>query len=95
MKRVLIDRHEFHMTKRRNYKHMKTTKWILIMSLLIFTSIITSCASVKPYQQQHLNDEDMQLITIKLSIFEDNFQAYREGATGATGGKVGGGCGCN
>jgi hypothetical protein len=74
---------------------MKTTKVILIMGLLIFTSIITGCASVKPYQQMYLNDEDMQLSTIKLAIFEANFQAYREGASGATGGKVGGGCGCN
>jgi len=26
---------------------------------------------------------------------EQNFQSYREGASGANGGKSGGGCGCN
>ncbi len=31
----------------------------------------------------------------KLDSFETNFQTYREGASGANGGKVGGGCGCN
>lgn len=27
--------------------------------------------------------------------YETNFQVYREGASGANGGKTGGGCGCN
>jgi len=43
----------------------------------------------------YLNDEDMQLNNTTLESFEDNFQTYREGASGANGGKVGGGCGCN
>ena len=74
---------------------MKIVKWIMIGALLIITSIITGCATVQPYQQQYLNIEDMKLNSIKLAIFELNFQAYREGASGANGGKVGGGCGCN
>ena len=33
--------------------------------------------------------------TKKSDRFETNFQAYREAAAGANGGKTGGGCGCN
>lgn len=54
-----------------------------------------SCATVKPYQKQYLNDNDMQLAARKSEKFEQNFQLYREGASGANGGKSGGGCGCN
>ena len=43
----------------------------------------------------YLNDSDMALEAKKLDYFEINFQTYREGAAGANGGKVGGGCGCN
>ena len=37
----------------------------------------------------------MELSARKSQKFELNFQAYREGASGANGGKSGGGCGCN
>lgn len=66
--------------------------------IVIFSSALlylTGCASVKPYQQIYLNDEDMQLTDVQLKLFETNFQTYREAASGANGGKVGGGCGCN
>ena len=43
----------------------------------------------------YLNDEDMQLSNRKIENYENNFESYREGASGANGGKVGGGCGCN
>ena len=59
---------------------------------LLFTS---SCVSVKEYQKMYLNDEDMKLSKRKIEMYETNFQTYREGASGANGGKVGGGCGCN
>ena len=55
---------------------------------------MASC-SVKPYQKMHLNDPCMALANNKLDYFEVNFMTYREGASGANGGKVGGGCGCN
>lgn len=54
-----------------------------------------SCASVKPYQKAFLNDEDMELASGKVGSIESSFQAYREGASGAESGKIGGGCGCN
>ncbi len=57
--------------------------------------IMMSSCSVKPYQKMYLNDQEMELAARKLEFFETNFQTYREGAAGANGGKVGGGCGCN
>lgn len=63
--------------------------------LLLLSYTITSCVSVAAYQKMHLNDKGMALGDQKIETFEINFQAYREGAAGANGGKVGGGCGCN
>jgi len=57
--------------------------------------VMTSCQSVKEYQKNKLNDSEMELSVRKVQKFELNFQAYREGASGANGGKTGGGCGCN
>ena len=54
-----------------------------------------SCQPVKEYQKGKLNDAEMELASRKGQKFELNFQAYREGASGANGGKTGGGCGCN
>jgi hypothetical protein len=68
---------------------------IMIMLIVLLNLTITSCVTVKPYQKMYLNDEDMQLNDTSLENFENNFQTYREGAAGANGGKVGGGCGCN
>ena len=71
-------------------------KIIISMLMLIIVLLAqTSCAAVKPYQKVYLNQEDMSLSGTKLDGFDENFQTYREGASGALGGKVGGGCGCN
>lgn len=43
----------------------------------------------------YLNDSEMELSAKKIEMFETNYETYREGASGANGGKVGGGCGCN
>ena len=51
--------------------------------------------SVKEYQKMYLNDKDMQLSDDNIRTFESSFQNYREGVSGADGGKSGGGCGCN
>jgi len=71
------------------------TKMILIALLGFFALAVTSCASVKEYQKMHLNDSEMELAARKTQKFETSFQLYREGASGANGGKNGGGCGCN
>jgi hypothetical protein len=57
--------------------------------------LITSCANVKDYQKNRINDSEMILGNRKAEKNELNFQSYREGASGANGGKTGGGCGCN
>ncbi len=72
-------------------------KRIILLPLLGFfvLSISTGCAGVKEYQKNKINDAEMQLNSRKVEKTELNFQSYREGASGANGGKVGAGCGCN
>lgn len=61
-----------------------------------FVSLLgSSCVSVKAYEKIYLNDSDMALSSRKVENYQNTFQSYREGASGANGGKVGGGCGCN
>jgi hypothetical protein len=56
---------------------------------------IGACTSVKEYQKNKINDAEMTLGLRKVEKTEMSFQTYREGASGANGGKTGGGCGCN
>lgn len=60
-----------------------------------FAGFFSSCVVVKEYEKVNINDPDMALATKKVDRFETTFQAYREAAVGANGGKTGGGCGCN
>lgn len=66
--------------------------WIIIGGALL---MMCSCTVVKEYEKVYLNDPDMVLGARKSDRFETNFQSYREAASGANGGKTGGGCGCN
>jgi hypothetical protein len=54
-----------------------------------------SCSPVKEYQKSRINDSEMILANRKVEKTELNAQTYREGSSGANGGKTGGGCGCN
>ena len=63
--------------------------------LVGFAAMLTSCVAVKEYEKVDVNDPDMALSQKSIDRFETNFQVYREGASGANGGKSGGGCGCN
>lgn len=76
---------------------MKTRRYILNFIFILFSVMIIfcSCTTVKEYQKNKLNDAEMSLSTRKIEKAELNFQSYREGASGANGGKTGGGCGCN
>jgi len=70
----------------------------MMSCLTAFTGItlfFSSCQTVKEYQKNKLNDAEMSLSARKIEKTELNFQSYREGASGANGGKTGGGCGCN
>ena len=63
--------------------------------LIGFLFFLSSCHTVKEYQKNKINDAEMSLSSRKVEKTELNFQSYREGASGANGGKNGGGCGCN
>jgi hypothetical protein len=60
-----------------------------------FLCTLNSCAPVKEYQKNKLNDSEMILTNRKIEKTELSFLSYREGASGANAGKSGGGCGCN
>lgn len=70
-----------------------TVRIALAVCGLVFGT--TSCVSVKEYQKNRINDSEMDLSARKAEKFEQSFYLYREGASGANGGKSGGGCGCN
>ena len=72
---------------------MKALKHLLIF--IAASSLLVACSSVKAYEKGKLNDSEMELAARKAEKFEQNFQLYREGSSGANGGKSGGGCGCN
>jgi hypothetical protein len=70
-------------------------KGLFVLIVLSGICIIISCAKVLPHQRVYLNQSDMELSSKPIDKSEMNFESYREGASGANGGKVGGGCGCN
>lgn len=67
----------------------------LTITGILFVLLFSSCATVKEYQKNKLNDAEMTLSSRKIEKSENSFQTYREGASGGNGGKTGGGCGCN
>ena len=62
---------------------------------LLFLTSISSCVAVKEYEKVNLNDPDMALTMKKCDKNLITSHSYREAASGANGGKTGGGCGCN
>lgn len=67
----------------------------IALTVLAATTLLGACTTVKEYQKNKLNDGEMVLGARKIQKTESSFQSYREGASGANGGKSGGGCGCN
>jgi hypothetical protein len=78
----------------KNTKHRSATT-SLAVAVIVSATVLGSCTTVKEYQKNKLNDSEMTLGARKIEKTEMNFQTYREGASGANGGKTGGGCGCN
>ncbi|WP_081867798.1 DUF4266 domain-containing protein [Hymenobacter sp. IS2118] len=76
-------------------RFLPTARVLLALLLFPLLAALPSCVSVAAYQKAYLNDEDMKLSSKVVETPETNFESYREGAGGANGGKVGGGCGCN
>ena len=68
-------------------------KKIILVAIVVFSAI--SCNTVKEYDKQYINHPAMNLSARSSERFETTFQVYREAASGANGGKTGGGCGCN
>ena len=66
-----------------------------VIAILLVMLSLTSCVVVKEYEKVNINDLDMTLSSKNSDRFITNFQVYREAASGANGGKSGGGCGCN
>jgi len=66
-----------------------------IIGIACIILALQSCTVVKEYEKVALSDPDMVLSPRSVERFKTSFHAYRESASGAVGGKTGGGCGCN
>jgi len=78
--------------KKRKNRLIGTGFAVAAFAIVVFFG---SCTTVKEYQKNRLNDGEMILSSRRVEKTEMSFQTYREGASGANGGKTGGGCGCN
>jgi Domain of unknown function (DUF4266) len=67
----------------------------VLFSAVTIAAGLISCQPVKEYQKNRINDSEMTLANRKVEKEELNMESYREGSSGANGGKTGGGCGCN
>jgi Domain of unknown function (DUF4266) len=75
---------------------MRIRTWLRAGTFLAgISALLSACGVVKEYQKNRINDSEMALSNRKVEKTELNFQSYKEGASGANGGKTGGGCGCN
>lgn len=75
--------------------HQQPMNIRMTVAVVAAVVLVSSCTTVKEYQKNKLNDSEMTLSARKVEKTEMSFQTYREGASGANGGKTGGGCGCN
>lgn len=73
------------------HNNSKQHGWLVLLACIG----LSACTTVKAYQKSKINDSEMELSARRSQQFEQNFQLYREGGSGANGGKSGGGCGCN
>lgn len=69
--------------------------FLLLVFMLAGTSLLSSCATVRPYEREYLADRIMQFdANAEEIILERHFLLTREGSIGGSGG-AGGGCACN
>ena len=68
---------------------MKRVRWLWMLALV---QLLVGCASVRPYEKEHLGDPIMTA-TSDEAFRELKWLEAREGSTGGAGG-AGGGCGC-
>ena len=70
-------------------------KQMVLIILLALILLGCSGSGELTYNKGFLNDIDMDLGTTAIQSTEISSATYREAASGATDGGVGGGCGCN
>jgi hypothetical protein len=68
--------------------------WKLLLSGILLLGL-GSCASVKPYERQFVDDAAMKLKSDACGLYKGYVFSIREGSTPASGAKGSGGCGCN
>lgn len=73
---------------------MKALQCNLIF-LVLFLLLVSSCASVEPYERQYVSDPEMQMNNDAGKEFNNYVFSIREGSTPSGTGKASGGCGCN
>jgi hypothetical protein len=84
--------HKIFISTEANMQKRIISKWgIVVLAALAGTS----CKTVKEYQKSRINDSEMSLSSRAVEKTELSAESYREGSSGANGGKTGGGCGCN
>ena len=94
MSQRIAFRHEIELICNKINLMTKTTFFTAALAALA-AFFSPSCSPVKEYQKNRINDSEMTLANRKVEKTELNAQTYREGSSGANGGKTGGGCGCN
>ena len=68
-------------------------RWLLI-SIILLLLLMSSCATVKPWEREGLSDPIMIMDENPIDAgVKEHFLDYREGSEGATGAQSGG-CGC-
>ena len=80
-------------SRNRGEKMIKRAAYLLFTGSICL--LLNSCVSVEAYQKTYLKDAEMVLKDRKIDAYGKTITTYREGASGADGGKTGGGCGCN
>ena len=76
---------------------MRSACKLISLGLILWSTAIlfSSCATVKPYEREHLADPIMEFDANKEeALLEMHFLLTREGSIGGYGG-AGGGCACN
>ena len=73
---------------------MKKTPFKYLLASIFLLSL-SSCISVKPYEQIFVNDPEMKMEQDASKNFSNYVSTIREGATPIGTQKSSGGCGCN
>ncbi|WP_300568400.1 DUF4266 domain-containing protein, partial [Flavobacterium sp.] len=56
-----------------------------IIAFCLLSILSFGCSPVKEYQKSKINDAEMELAAKKSEKFENTFELYREGSSGANG----------